>query len=196
TDASGVPQVLYQYDLRTSLFTSINANNIRNPFTSLGEEGAITDTFNLITYVKWMVYRGGVKIDNETISLKINTKNHWEEIEDPGQATRGSFYNVTCDCWNSEEGLSDRHKEDLREELKRKGMTDDDEIEAAIQAFEIGIDWCCRSESKSGLGGNIAIVGIEMKEDTIGGVGCMKMEETKNGIVWKVWDTRCEIYKP
>jgi len=196
TDGSGVPQVLYQYDLRTSLFTSINANNIRNPFTSLGEEGAITDSLTLTTNVDWTVYRGGVSIDNETINLKINTKDRWIEIEDPGEATRDSFFNVTCDCWNSEEGLNDRHKEDLREELKRNGMTDDNEIEKAIETFENGIDWCCRSESKSGLGGNIAIVGIDMKEDTIGGVSCMRMVEAENGIVWKIWSDFYDIQKP
>jgi hypothetical protein len=65
TDGSGVPQVLYQYDLRTSLFTSINANNIRNPFTSLGEAGAITDSLTLTTNVDWTVYRGGVFVSNE-----------------------------------------------------------------------------------------------------------------------------------
>jgi YD repeat-containing protein len=69
TDASGVPQVLYQYDVRTSLFTSINANNIRNPFTSLGEEGAITDSLTLTTNVDWTVYRGGVNIDTNFISM-------------------------------------------------------------------------------------------------------------------------------
>jgi hypothetical protein len=51
---------LYQYDLRTGLFTSINANNIRNPFTSLGEEGAITDSLTLTTNVDWTVKKGKV----------------------------------------------------------------------------------------------------------------------------------------
>jgi hypothetical protein len=195
TDASGVPQVLYQYDLRTSLFTSINANNIRNPFTSLGEEGAITDSLTLTTNVDWTVYREGVNISNpifETLTSSSSLKAEWKDC-DPNKETTDSLFVITCDCWDSEKGLSDSEKRALKESLKKYyGITNEQDLENAAKAYEDAIDQCCKTEKSGGQGGTHSAVFIAGEsdrkingEDIIGFTNCLRQDS--NG-KWKISD--------
>ncbi len=167
TDGSGVPQVLYQYDLRTGLFTSINANNIRNPFTSLGEAGAITDSLTLTTNVDWTVYRGGVSIDTNIISmLESSVKKtlcNVTKLYLLPESQIGWGTGFSCLCWNGKFDRSQRQK--LHEEIKQSGVPES-YISGIIDSMENEMNRCCF------LGGKGLDVGIVKKyndEDKIVG---------------------------
>ncbi len=157
TDASGVPQVLYQYDLRTSLFTSINANNIRNPFTSLGEEGAITDSLTLTTNVDWTLSRGKMTLISEIYDETMSTdreklakelcKKRLEKFENI-KSDYQAFLSFDCSCFvaNGRE-LSDHDKETLKKEYMDKGATEE-QADQYIQATQTQISICCHEKGK------------------------------------------------
>jgi hypothetical protein len=192
TDASGVPQVLYQYDLRTGLFTSINANNIRNPFTSLGEEGAITDSLTLTTNVDWMVYKGGVDVSNMVISILEKHSGCSDEKDSPYIGR--PFSTIDCDCWSG--SFSDKDKEDIAQDLREDGLTKR-QIKKALKKYEDDITDCCENEQEvgnykgKGMYAQINIGNENGKKGEVGSIFCQLKQiviwDTHGNLVAETW---------